>query len=76
MFCRFDIAQFYVALLSSSLATAEVEKRSLENLKTDPPVILFSEELAVLMLFDGEPRFTDKDPASRRGFQFQERVKF
>lgn len=45
--------------LSASLATAEVEQRSLEQLNNDPPQILFREELAVLLLFDGEPRFVD-----------------
>jgi len=43
--------------LSASLATAEVEQQSLENLKNDPPVIEFREQLAVLLLFDGEPRY-------------------
>lgn len=44
--------------LSASLATAEREQKSLENLKTDPPKIVFSESLAVLLLYDGTPRFT------------------
>jgi hypothetical protein len=43
--------------LTASLATAETERKSLANLKNDPPKILFSEELAVLMLYDGEPKF-------------------
>ncbi len=43
--------------LSASLATAQREQRSLANLKNDPPKIVFSEELAVLLLYDGEPRF-------------------
>jgi len=47
--------------LSSSLATAEVEIESLKNLKNDPPVIIFKEELAVLLLYDGEPRYTKID---------------
>lgn len=45
--------------LTASLETAEVVQESLENLKTDPPVIVFREELAVLLLYDGEPRTTD-----------------
>ena len=45
--------------LSSSLATAELEQKSLEQLKTDPPVIVFREELSVLLLYDGKPRFSD-----------------
>ena len=45
--------------LSASLATAEIEQKSLEQLKTDPPRIVFREELAVLLLYDGKPRFSD-----------------
>jgi len=45
--------------LSASLESAEVERRSLENLNTDPPRIVFSDELAVLLLYDGEPRYAD-----------------
>ena len=45
--------------LSASLDSADVERRSLENLNTDPPQILFSEEIAVLLLYDGEPRYAD-----------------
>lgn len=47
--------------LSASLASAETEKKSLENLKNDPPAIVFSRELAVLLLYDGEPRYADVD---------------
>ncbi|EAQ98242.2 hypothetical protein [Congregibacter litoralis] len=43
--------------LSASLETADIERQSLEDLKNDPPVILFSEELAVLLMYDGNPRF-------------------
>ena len=45
--------------LSASLATAETVQRSLEDLKNDPPAILFSEELAVLLMYDGEPRYAE-----------------
>lgn len=45
--------------LSASLATAEVVQESLENLKNDPPELQFAEELAVLLLYDGEPRYTE-----------------
>ena len=45
--------------LAASLESADVERRSLENLNTDPPRIVFSEELAVLLLYDGEPRYAD-----------------
>lgn len=47
--------------LSASLATAEREQKSLESLKTDPPKIEFRESLAVLLLYDGPPRFTPID---------------
>lgn len=43
--------------LSASLETADVERKSLDLLKSEPPIILFSEELAVLLIYDGEPRF-------------------
>jgi hypothetical protein len=45
--------------LSASLATAEVVQKSLEDLNTDPPKIVFREELAVLLLFDGKPRLSE-----------------
>ena len=45
--------------LAASLETADIERRSLENLNTEPPQIVFSESLAVLLLYDGEPRFVD-----------------
>ncbi len=45
--------------LTASLATAELEQQSLEGLKQDPPKIVFVEELAELLLYDGEPRGVD-----------------
>jgi hypothetical protein len=45
--------------LAASLESAEIEKQSLEQLKSEPPKILFSDELAVLLIFDGEPKFSD-----------------
>jgi hypothetical protein len=45
--------------LSASLATAEVVQKSLEDLNTDPPKIVFREELAVLLLYDGKPRLSE-----------------
>jgi hypothetical protein len=45
--------------LSASLATAEIVQKSLEELNTDPPKIVFREELAVLLLFDGKPRLAE-----------------
>ena len=44
--------------LSASLASAELEQKSLANLKTDPPKIVFNNTPAVLLLYDGEPRFS------------------
>ncbi|MEM9396724.1 MAG: carbohydrate-binding family V/XII, partial [Pseudomonadota bacterium] len=43
--------------LSASLETAEISRKSLEALNNEPPVIRFVEEKAVLLLYDGEPRF-------------------
>ena len=43
--------------LSASLTAAEREKKSLAELRNDPPKIVFSEELAVLLLYDGEAAF-------------------
>jgi len=50
--------------LSASLATAEVVQQSLEELNTDPPEVVFREELAVLLLFDGEPHFSPIEGSS------------
>jgi hypothetical protein len=44
--------------LTASLESAEIERSSLADLKSDPPVIRFSEVLAVLLLYDGEPRYS------------------
>jgi hypothetical protein len=43
--------------LSSSLKSAELEQESLDQIKNDPPNIVFREELSVLVLYDGKPRF-------------------
>lgn len=51
----FDIS---FSQLSASLANAEQEEKSLLALKNDPPKIIFKKNLAVLLLFDGEPKFT------------------
>jgi len=50
--------------LSASLATAEVERKSLEDLKSEPPDIRFSETVAVLLLYDGEPFFSKVEGSS------------
>ncbi|MEH6592249.1 MAG: carbohydrate-binding family V/XII [Halioglobus sp.] len=53
-------AGFEISLerLSASLATADMEQKSLENLNNDPPVIVFREKLAVLLTYDGKPRYS------------------
>jgi len=45
--------------LSASLATAELEQQSLADIKSDPPIILFEDELAVLLIYDGKPFYGD-----------------
>ena len=47
--------------LTASLESAEVERQSLEQIRNDPPIIVFREELAVLLMYDGEPRYSDVD---------------
>lgn len=41
---------------TASLATTERERKSAEGLKNDPPKIVFSEEQAILLLYDGRPQ--------------------
>ncbi len=47
--------------LSASLEIADLAQKSLESLNTEPPAIVFREELAVLLLYDGEPRLANID---------------
>lgn len=47
--------------LTASLETAETEAKSLQNLNNDPPEIMFRRQLAVLLPYDGKPRFADID---------------
>ena len=47
--------------LAASLATAELEIKSLEDLNNDPPVIVFRSKLAVLLTYDGDPRYAPID---------------
>ena len=42
--------------LRASLATADLEQKSIAGLKHDPPKIVVVPEVAELLLFDGEPR--------------------
>jgi hypothetical protein len=50
-----------LARLQASLASAEAERSHTDGLKNDAPKIVFSEQLAVLLLFDGEPRLQPID---------------
>ncbi len=43
--------------LTASLTTSQKVKKSLEGIKNDAPAIVFSEKLAVLLMFDGKPAF-------------------
>ena len=54
-------AGFTISLdsLSASLKNAELEAQSLAELKNEAPTILFADELAVLLLYDGKPRFSE-----------------
>ena len=45
--------------LSSSIESAEAVQASLEGIKNDPPIIIFRQELAVLLMYDGEPHYSD-----------------
>jgi len=47
--------------LTASLTSAKAVKTSLEQIKNDPPIILFEHSLAVLLSYDGEPVFRDID---------------
>lgn len=46
-----------LSALGSALSTSEKVKESLEDINNDPPKIKFSDQLSVLLLFDGEPIF-------------------
>ncbi|MCL1131789.1 carbohydrate-binding family V/XII [Shewanella sairae] len=54
-------SQFEISMqrLSASLANAKQEKQSLAEIKSDAPDILFRQQLAVLLAFDGTPQFRD-----------------
>lgn len=44
--------------LAASLATAELEVQSLDKLNNEPPIIIFRRQLAVLLSYDGKPRYS------------------
>jgi hypothetical protein len=52
-------AKFNTSLskLSASLTASEKISESLKDIKNDPPEIIFRDQLAVLVLFDGKPIF-------------------
>jgi len=50
--------------LGASLATAELEMKSLEDLNNDPPQIIFRQQLAVLLSYDGEPKYAPIENSS------------
>ncbi|MCJ7433500.1 MAG: hypothetical protein MUO77_08440 [Anaerolineales bacterium] len=50
--------QISMERLSASLSTAEQEQTSLAELKNEAPKIVFSEQLAVLLLYDGTPKYS------------------
>jgi hypothetical protein len=50
--------------LSASLKTAEREQRSLAELKNDPPKIVFANQLAVLLAYDGAPKWGDVEKST------------
>jgi hypothetical protein len=46
-----------ISQLNATLATSDKAQKSLEGLKHDAPDIIFSNELAVLLSYDGKPKF-------------------
>jgi hypothetical protein len=54
----FEISQ---ERLAASLGASEQEMRSLEQIKNEPPEIIFTDKVAVLLLYDGKPRFSPID---------------
>lgn len=53
--------------LTASLESAEAAQKSLTQIKNDPPKIVFEEQLAVLLSFDGEVKYgaIDNSPYER-----------
>jgi len=47
--------------LTATLSNSEKVKQSLDNIKNDAPQILFKNQLAVLLSYDGKPIFKDID---------------
>lgn len=57
-----EVGQWQMALsydrLLAGLDVAEMEKKSAEGLNTAPPIIIFEISPAILVLLDGEPRYS------------------
>ena len=60
---KWDV-RFSLDQLASSLETAEVRAREAQNLNNDPPVIIFMDQPAVLVIIDGEPRLQKEENTS------------
>lgn len=45
--------------LTATLATVDKVQESLKDIKNDAPTIIFKEELAILLSYDGDPIFSD-----------------
>ncbi len=54
----FPAAGFHITLerFTASMAAAETERRHVEGIKSEAPKIVFVEQLAVLLMYDGQPR--------------------
>lgn len=50
--------EIFLERLSASFAVSQLELDSPAELKNEPPKIIFSDQLAVLLLFDGPPKFS------------------
>ena len=48
-----------LSALKASLAVSDKARESLDDLNNEPPSIQFSQELAILLMYDGKPRFTE-----------------
>ena len=48
--------RFTLARLQASLASADAQRSHTDGLKNDAPKLVFTEQLSVLLLYDGEPR--------------------
>ena len=56
--------QMTIERLQASLASAEQERTHIEGIKSDAPRIVFTEQVSILLLYDGEPRTQAADSAN------------